>query len=74
MRQAEIARGRFIVTDLEEIPEYNALKNRITDDIPNAYSIRKQLKEAFMFKDSEMIQEIKSFILSNITNTLFAAS
>ena len=72
LRQDQINKGRFLVIDLTEIPEYMSLNERITDNLPNYHTLKLQLKEAFMFQDRDMIEEIKDFILSNIPYGLFA--
>lgn len=69
-RSEQIKRGKFSIFSLDEDPDFVKWRDMIPEHSHNRETIIQQLKNAFMFKDKAMIEEIKNFISSAFEHQL----
>lgn len=69
-RSEQIKRGKFSIFGVEENPEFSRLKSMIPKNDDHRETLLKQLKDAFIFKDKGMIEEISTFISGNYNTQL----
>lgn len=68
-----IEKGKFSVVALESNPKYAKMVKKIPKKTHGYNELIKQIKDAFIFGDNEMILELDTFISRNIVKqrTLF---
>lgn len=64
-KENAVKNGRFLINIGEDTPEFTKLVSKIPDNYPQANNLRRQIKDAFMFNDREMILELKGFVIVN---------
>lgn len=65
-REEQIKLGRFSVREHRNLPKFEVLFNMVPKSCENRDQILQQLETAFVFRDNEMIGEIKRFITQHI--------